>query len=136
MVDGRPMRKQTVQNLNLMGDCLALVLASAVATKLPWHAGWHWMVFLGMSAGSMLVWTLGGRILRHYDIWNGRGIKSDVALTTLLVAVMLAAMAVLREFVPAYANGSHFGRFIVVVVPTLLWLRLTTSWFGRREIPV
>jgi exopolysaccharide biosynthesis polyprenyl glycosylphosphotransferase len=130
------MRKQTVQNLNLIGDCLALVVASAVATKLPWHAGWHWMVFLGMSTGSMLIWTLGGRVLRHYDIWNGRGIKSDVGLTAFLVGMTLAAMALLREFVPAYAAGSHFERFIVVAVPALLWLRLTTSWLARREIPI
>jgi exopolysaccharide biosynthesis polyprenyl glycosylphosphotransferase len=93
------------------------------------------MVFLGMSTGSLLVWTLGGRILRQYDIWNGRGKRSDIALTLLLIGGMLAVMAVLRELVPAYAAGSHFFRFAAIVVPALLWIRLTTSWMARRELP-
>jgi exopolysaccharide biosynthesis polyprenyl glycosylphosphotransferase len=94
------------------------------------------MVFLGMSAGSMLVWTVGGRVLRHYDVWNGRGKWSDVVLTGLLMSAMLVVMALLRAFVPPYAAGSHFLRFIVVAVPAILWLRLTTIWLNRREIPV
>jgi exopolysaccharide biosynthesis polyprenyl glycosylphosphotransferase len=130
------MTKQTAQNLNLLGDCIILITASAVATKPPGQPGWHWMVFLGMSAGSMLVWTLGGRVLRHYDVWNGRGMAGDVALTGLLLAVMLWLMATLRLFVPPYAAGSHFARFVVVGTPAIFWLRLTTSWLGRRELPI
>ena len=99
------MSKQTAQNLNLIGDCVALVVASAVATGLLSHGSWHWMVFLGMSGGSMLVWTFGGRTLRHYDVWNGRGIGGDVALTALLLGAMLTAMGLLRVFVPRYAVG-------------------------------
>ena len=129
------MHKQTAQNLNVIGDCAALVAASAAATKLPWHPGWHWMVFLGMSAGSVLVWMVGGRILRHYDVWNGRGTGGDVALTALLLAGMLAVMSALRLIVPSYAAGSHLERFTVVAVPAILWLRTTTSWLARREAP-
>jgi len=95
------MQKQTIQNLNLIGDCIVLAVASGVATKLPWQTGWHWMVFLGMSTGSLLLWTLGGRLLRHYDIWNGRGRRSDIALTLLLIAGLLSVMALLRVLVPA-----------------------------------
>jgi hypothetical protein len=80
------MSKQTAQNLNLIGDCVILIMGAAAATMRPGQPGWHWMVFLGMSSGSMLVWTLGGRLLRHYDIWNGRGISGDVALTAILLA--------------------------------------------------
>jgi hypothetical protein len=94
------------------------------------------MVFLGMSAGSMLVWTVGGRLLRHYDVWNGRGIGGDVVLTALLLGAMLTAMGLLREFVPRYAGGSQLGSFALVGVPAILWLRLTTSWLRRRELPV
>jgi len=130
------MQKQTIQHLNLIGDCVALVCASAAATKLPWLAGWHWMVFLGMSTGSLLLWTVGGRILRHYDVWNGRGRRSDIALTLLLIGGVLTVMALLRALVPAYEAGSHFVRFSVVVVPSLLWIRLTTSWMARRDVPV
>jgi exopolysaccharide biosynthesis polyprenyl glycosylphosphotransferase len=94
------------------------------------------MVLIGMSAGSMLVWTLGGRVLRHYDVWNGRGIAGDVSLTMLLLGVMLGVMAILRWIVPPYARGSDLERFIVVAAPAILWLRLTTSWLHRRELPI
>ncbi len=131
------MTKQSAQNLNLVADCVVLFVASAVATHSPasWWP-WHWMVFLGMSTGSMLVWTMGGRVLRHYDVWNGRGVRGDVALTALLLGVMLATMGALRWFVPRYAAGSDLERFAVVAVPTILWLRLTTSWLRRREVPI
>jgi exopolysaccharide biosynthesis polyprenyl glycosylphosphotransferase len=131
------MTKQSAQNLNLLADCAILFIASGIATHLPgawWQ--WHWMVFLGMSTGSMLVWTVGGRVLRHYDVWNGRGVRGDVALTALLLGVMLATMGVLRLFVPRYAAGSDLERFAIVAVPTILWLRLTTSWIRRREVPI
>jgi exopolysaccharide biosynthesis polyprenyl glycosylphosphotransferase len=129
------MSKQTAQNLNLVGDCLILTAAAAAATSLPGDPYWHWMVFLGMTTGSILVWTLGGRLLRHYDVWNGRGIAGDVALTAILLGGMLTVMAVLRLFVPRYAAGSDLPRFNVVAIPWILWLRLTTSWLRRRELP-
>jgi exopolysaccharide biosynthesis polyprenyl glycosylphosphotransferase len=129
------MQKQTAQNLNLIGDCVLLVVASVAATKLPWHVGWHWMVFLGMSTGSTFAWVVGGRVLRHYDVWNGRGVGGDVALTAVLLGSVLLTMALLRPLVPAYAAGSLFSRFVVVLVPGILWLRLTTSWLRRREPP-
>jgi exopolysaccharide biosynthesis polyprenyl glycosylphosphotransferase len=129
------MSKQTAQTLNLFGDCSILVMAAAAATRLPRDPGWHWMVFIGMSAGAMLVWTLGGQLLRHYDIWNGRGIAGDVALTAILLGGMLGVMAALHLFVPRYAAGSDLLRFCVVAVPCILWLRLTTSWLRRRDVP-
>jgi exopolysaccharide biosynthesis polyprenyl glycosylphosphotransferase len=130
------MRKQTAQNLNLVGDCVALLVASVVSTKLSWHTPWHWLVFVGMAGTSMSIWTIGGRLLRHYDAWNGRGTWGDITLTCFLMGAMLGVMALLREAVPRYAIGSHFFRFMVVVVPTMFWLRLATSWIGRREIPI
>jgi exopolysaccharide biosynthesis polyprenyl glycosylphosphotransferase len=135
--DAGAMNKQTAQNLNLIADCVVLFVASGVATHVgPALWQWHWMVFLGMAPGSMLVWTLGGRVLRHYDVWNGRGIRGDVALTALLLGVMLATMGALRWVVPRYAAGSDLERFSVVAVPAILWLRLTTSWLRRRELPI
>jgi exopolysaccharide biosynthesis polyprenyl glycosylphosphotransferase len=129
------MNKQTAQNLNLIADCVILVVAASVACSLPGQPYWHWMVFLGMSAGAVLTWTVGGRVLRHYDVWNGRGMAGDVALTTLMLGVLILALAVLRRVVPPYANGSHLERFVVITVPAILWLRLTTSWLRRRELP-
>jgi exopolysaccharide biosynthesis polyprenyl glycosylphosphotransferase len=128
------MTKQTAQNLNLVGDSIILCAASAVATKEP--GGWHWLVFLGMSTGSIFIWMLGGRVLKHYDVWNGRGMAGDGVITAIMLATLLGIMAMLRLFVPAYAQGSQFDRFILVAVPCILWLRSTTSWLRRREIPI
>jgi exopolysaccharide biosynthesis polyprenyl glycosylphosphotransferase len=130
------MSKQSVQHVNLVGDCVVLVVASIAATKMPGVWGWHWMVLLGMATGSILVWTLGGRVLRHYDAWNGRGVASDVALTMLLLCAMVCVMGALRWIVPAYAGGSALEPFAVVAVPAVLWLRLTTNWLRMREVPV
>src|SRR3974390_1531407 len=105
------MTKQTAQNLNLVGDSIILVAASAVATKEP--SAWHWLVFLGMSTGSIFILILGGRILKHYDVWNGRGMAGDGVITATMLAALLGIMAVLRLFVPAYAQGSQFDRFIL-----------------------
>jgi exopolysaccharide biosynthesis polyprenyl glycosylphosphotransferase len=127
---------QTSQAINLLGDCVIMVAASALATNVLGPAGWHWMVCMGMSAGAMLVWMVGGRVLRHYDVWNGRGIQGDFVLTGLLLAAMVSFMALLRSFVPSYAAGSSLWTFSVVAVPAILWLRLTMSWLSRREVPM
>src|SRR5258708_31962908 len=103
---GSSMSKQTAQNVNLVGDCFLLIVASAVATKVPGDWRWQWMVLIGMAMGAMLVWTMGGRALRHYDVWNGRGIAGDVALTMLLLSAMVGVMGVLRWLVRPYALGS------------------------------
>ena len=129
------MTKLGVQRLNLVGDCAILFAASASATVLP-PSGWHWMVFLGMATGAMLLWTAGCRVLRHYDVWNGRGVGGDVALTGLMLGGLFAVMAALRWVVPSYAAGSELWRFACVVIPAILWLRLTTSWVRRRERPI
>jgi exopolysaccharide biosynthesis polyprenyl glycosylphosphotransferase len=129
------MTKQTAQNLNLIGDSIILLAACAAATK-PAGQPWHWLVFLGMSTGSVFVWMLGGRVLRHYDVWNGRAFAGDVVLTGILFAAMLAVMGTLRLFVTPYAVGSHLDRFVLVALPCILWLRSTTSWLHRREIPI
>ncbi len=129
------MTKQTAQNLNLIGDSLILFAACAVATKVSGQP-WHWLVCLGMTMGSIFVWMLGGRVLRHYDVWNGRALAGDVGLTGLLFAAMLVVMATLRLFVPQYAEASQLDRFVLVALPCILWLRATTSWLRRREIPV
>ncbi len=131
-----PKNPQRLQHLNLLGDCFVLALASLFACSLPGEPGLHWMVAAAMGAGSQLIWTLGGRALRHYDAWNGRGIKGDVALTFILFAALFGAMGALRWFAPRYAAVSDLGRFAVVAVPLILWLRLTTSWLRRREVPV
>src|SRR4029078_13537117 len=89
---------RTWQNINLIGDCLLLCLAASAATVFP--GGIHGMVGAGMATGAMLLWVLGSRVLRHYDIGNGRGIAGDVALTFVLFIATLVPMFWRRIVVP------------------------------------
>lgn len=131
------MQKPIHQTLNRIADCTLLVTGSAVATmNLPWQPGWHWKVFLAMSAALLVLWTLGGKVLRHYDAWNGRGVTGDIVLTGFLLGVVAGVMMVLHRLVPAYAAGSYFRRFFVVAVPGIIWLRFTIRWLQRRERPI
>lgn len=130
----RNLPQDTSQKVNLLADCGALSLAAVVASVSGGHL--HWMVASGMALGSMLHWTVVGRILRHYDAWNGRNIGSDAALTVLTLAGVLATLGVLRQFIPPYAAGSDLWRFGAVCVPLILWVRLTTLWLRRTDPPV
>ncbi|HUO67330.1 MAG TPA: sugar transferase [Gammaproteobacteria bacterium] len=121
---------RTWQNINLIGDCLLLFLAASAATVFP--GGIHWMVALGMATGAMLLWILGSRVLRHYDIGNGRGTAGDVALTLVLLFATLVPMFALRYFVPRYAAVADMTRFVTVFVMGVVWLRLLTSWLKTR----
>ncbi|HXX68748.1 MAG TPA: sugar transferase [Polyangiaceae bacterium] len=131
------MRRPTDQTLNRVADGILLVAGCAVATmNLPWQPGWHWVVFLCMSGLAVLLWTIGGRVLRHYDVWNGRGVGGDIVLTILLLGVVLGIMMVAHRLVPAYRAGSYFRRFFVIAAPGIVWLRLTVLWLQRREKPI
>lgn len=118
------------QRINLMGDACVLLVAAAAATVFP--GGIHWLVGLALAAGSLLLWTVGGRVLRHYDAYNGRGILGDVALTGVLMVGTLVPMFALRYFVPRYAVTTDLTHFTLVVVIGLTWLRLLTSWLRAR----
>jgi exopolysaccharide biosynthesis polyprenyl glycosylphosphotransferase len=119
------------QAVNLVGDGAVLLLAAAAATVFP--GGIHWLVGLGMAFGAMAVWAIGGRVLRHYDIGNGRGIAGDVALTLVLLTATLVPMFALRAFVPRYAATANMESFVVVLVLCVVWLRMLTSWL--RALP-
>ena len=134
LVSFRDPSPQRILNLNLIADCGALIVGSFVAAKPVSSPFLHWMVALGMATGSMLVWTLAGRVLRHYDAHNGRGVVGDVALTAIQMGAMLAVMGVLRYLVPHYADVSSMGRFAAIVVPSILWMRLTISFLWHREV--
>lgn len=121
---------RTWQNINLIGDCLLLFLAAGAATVFP--GGIHWMVALGMATGAMLLWIVGSRVLRHYDIGNGRGIAGDVALTLVLLFATVVPMFALRYMVPRYAAVADMTRFVTVFVMGVVWLRLLTSWLKTR----
>jgi exopolysaccharide biosynthesis polyprenyl glycosylphosphotransferase len=126
------MSKEKSQKINLLADCAALVIAALAASYGQGHL--HWMVAPGLALTSVLLWTAQSRILRHYDVWNGRGVGSDVALTLLTVAGMIGILALLRPIVPRYAAGSDLTRFAWISAPLILWIRLTTIWLRRREV--
>ncbi len=126
--------RERAQNANLLGDCAIFAAASAVATTLPGFHSIHWLVGLGLTAGATLVWTLASRVLRHYDVFNGRGVASDVALTALQLAFVITTVYVLRLVVPRCHVGADFRRFVVVVVSGITWLRFATVWIRRREV--
>ena len=123
--------RRTLQNVNLIGDCALLFGAAYAACSTP--VGVHWLVALGMATGSMFLWVAGGRMLRHYDLANGRGVLGDIVLTVVLLAGTLGPMLLLRRFIPRYADASDIARFIAVFVPGIVSLRLVTSWWGARE---
>jgi exopolysaccharide biosynthesis polyprenyl glycosylphosphotransferase len=131
LTNTRTMPREKAQQINLLADCAALAGASFAASYVG--GSLHWMVALGLAVGSMFLWTVQGRLLRHYDQWNGRTVGSDVALTVLALAGLVTLLGVLRYAVPMYAAGSELRRFTGVAVPLMLWLRLTTSWLRRRE---
>jgi len=124
------LQPRTWQKINLVGDCTVLLLAAASATVFP--GGIHYLVGLAMAFCAMAIWMIGGRVLRHYDIANGRGIAGDVALTLVLLFATLFPMFALRLFVPRYAATANMQSFVVVFVLAVVWLRLLTSWIRTR----
>ena len=122
----RNMSKERSQKINLLADCAALTIAAFSASF--GEGQLHWMVGPGLALTSVLLWTAQSRILRHYDVWNGRNVGSDVALTLLTLAVTITVLALLRPVVPRYAAGSNLSRFAWIAASLILWIRLTTSW--------
>lgn len=126
------MSPERKQKLNVVGDCVILVLASLLSTMTDASPGVNAMVGLAMAFGGMLVWVAGGRVLRHYDAWNGRRALGDFAMTVVLLVGTCVPLFLLRKLVPIYAERSDFARFLGVLVPGVLSLRLLTSWMQRR----
>jgi len=113
---------ERAQRLNLAGDVVILTIASCCAAFE--HGVFHYKIALVMAATAATLWILGSRVLRHYDAWNGRGFLGDVALTLVLLAAVIVPMALLRLVVPRYAMVTQIDRFLAVLLPAILWLRV------------
>ena len=128
----RNMSMEKAQKINLLADCAALTVAAFAASYS--ESRLHWMVAPALALSSILLWTVPSRVLKHYDAWNGRNVGSDIALTLLTLAGLIAVLAVLRSVVRPFAAASNLMVFACVAAPLILWLRMTTNWVRQREV--
>jgi exopolysaccharide biosynthesis polyprenyl glycosylphosphotransferase len=121
----RDLSPQAAQKLNIAADVLILALASFVAASDDGQL--HWKVALVMTVTAATLWAFASRVLRHYDVSNGRGFRGDIALTLVLVTAVVLPMTLLRLVVPRYAMTTEITRFLAVLVPAILWVRLRAT---------
>lgn len=118
------MSAERAHRLDRAGDALLLAVASTVAAATG--DGFQWKVALGLFVGSAALWLLAARTLQQYDAGNGRGLFGDIALTAVMLASIVVPMAMLGLVLPEYAAPAYVGRYLLVLVPSLLALRTLT----------
>src|SRR5579864_2682631 len=116
---------EATQKVNFAADVLILVGACFIASTESRMV--HWKVALAMSAIAALAWWCWSRVLRHYDVYNGRGFLGDLALTLVLFAGVAMPLTLLRYVVPRYAMTTEITRFLAVMLPAVLWVRLRAT---------
>jgi exopolysaccharide biosynthesis polyprenyl glycosylphosphotransferase len=121
----RNLPPQAALRVNFALDVLILAAASFVAAYEG--DGLHWKVALVMTGTATALWWVASQVLGHYDADNGRGFSGDVALTLVLVAAVVVPMALLRLVIPRYAMTTEITRFLTVLVPAILWMRLRAT---------
>jgi exopolysaccharide biosynthesis polyprenyl glycosylphosphotransferase len=125
MLDLRKPSPEGTQRLNFVADLVILVAACFVAAAGSGQL--HWKVALSMSLIGVVVWAIGSRVLRHYDVSNGRGFLGDIALTVVLLISVAIPLALLRYFVPRYATTTELTRFLAIMLPAIIWVRLRAT---------
>jgi exopolysaccharide biosynthesis polyprenyl glycosylphosphotransferase len=110
------------QRLNLALDMLVVAAASLLAAVVDGQL--HWKVALLMAATAWGFWIAGSRVVLQYDVSNGRTLVGDVALTVLLLVAVLVPTTLLRPVSTHYAAGTDMVRFLAVLVPAVLFVRL------------
>ncbi|HEX8796909.1 MAG TPA: exopolysaccharide biosynthesis polyprenyl glycosylphosphotransferase [Polyangiaceae bacterium] len=112
-----------------------LVVAAASLLAAVVDGQLHWKVALLMAATAWAFWMAGSRVLLQYDVSNGRSLGGDLALTVLLLLAVFVPMALLRHVSSHYAAGSDIARFLALLVPAVLCIRLavvgTRLWRKR-----
>jgi exopolysaccharide biosynthesis polyprenyl glycosylphosphotransferase len=121
----RTLPPPAVQRLNFGADVLILGIACVVAAVADGQ--FHWKVALVMAATATVLWAGTSRALHHYDVENGRGFVGDLVLTLVLVGAVVVPLTLLRFVVPRYAMTTEITRFLVVLVPAILWVRLRAT---------
>ena len=115
---------------NRIGDALVVILAALVSSM--WHRHGHATAGLVTAVVALGLWSLGARIIRHYDATRAYSQPvGDLALTTVIVAGVVVPIAIARWISPTYAAAIDLGKFLVVCWPGVVWLRLMFSIIGR-----
>jgi exopolysaccharide biosynthesis polyprenyl glycosylphosphotransferase len=93
----------------------------------------HWKVAGAMATTALVFWAVASRVLRHYDAWNGRGFLGDLVLTFLLLSAVVVPLMILRPLVQRYAVATELDRFLAVLLPAILWLRLRVTGLRLQQ---
>ncbi len=127
-----------VQELNRVGDVVLLTVASLFAAAR--EGTFQWQLAIGLVVCCTTVWLLAGRALHQYDPANGRGFFDDVAMTMVMVAVVSAPIVLLSAIEPQLVSITQAARFLVVLLPTTLLLRVRgvglRLWGSRPTVDV
>jgi exopolysaccharide biosynthesis polyprenyl glycosylphosphotransferase len=118
----RDLSSERAQKLNRAGD--VLLLGGAACASALVHGSFHWKVALALFAGSVMLWSLASRLVHQYNEGNGRGFFGDVALTLAMITAVALPMSVLGLALPQELPIAYAGRFLAVLLPTVLALRV------------
>jgi exopolysaccharide biosynthesis polyprenyl glycosylphosphotransferase len=111
--------------LSLAADVAIIVVACFFAATDGREV--HFKAAAVMTVTAAALWACVSRALRHYEVDNGRGVLGDFALTLVLVGAVVLPMALLRLVVSRYATTTGVDRFVAVLVPATLFVRLRTT---------
>jgi exopolysaccharide biosynthesis polyprenyl glycosylphosphotransferase len=120
------------QSASRLGDGIVIAAASMSSAVDGQTRLFHYVVASGLVFGVLLIWWVLCRVLRHYDVWNGRTVRGDTALTLLLIAITTVPVCVLHHYQPEFRRGIDLARFFEVLVPGILLVRATTIWARER----
>jgi len=111
------------RTLKVAADCCVLVLAStSSATSASWRLDSD--AALATMALATTAWLLGSRVLGQHDTSKKQGIADELALVSVLSLVVAGAIALLPAAIPGFANDLSVRRFLAVLWPGTILLRL------------
>lgn len=111
------------RTVKLAADCCVVVLASMVCTMSA-GAGLDSDAALATMALAAAAWLLGSRVLGPYDPSRKQGVVGELCLVSVLVLVVTGVVALLQAVVPAYADDVVLRRFLAVLWPGTILLRV------------
>lgn len=134
----REFSPERAQKLDRWGDALLIGLASTAAALD--HGNVDARVAIALFAPATVFWLFASRLLRQYNASNGRGFVGDCALTLVMVAAVVLPMALLNLVFSGFASPEQAGRFLVVLLPPVLLLRVRLVglplWNARPVVDV